>query len=501
MSDLPATWALTKLSEVAEVHDDLREPVNAKERARRAGPYPYYGATGQVGWIDAYRQDGEYVLLGEDGAPFLDPAKPKAYLVSGKAWVNNHAHVLSGLDGICHNRFLLHALNHADYRGYANGTTRLKLTQGAMLELPVRLAPISEQKRVVDKLEELLSDLDAGVAALGRAGANLKRYHAAVLKAAVDGRLTEKWRAAHPEIEPAERLLERILAERRKKWEESQFAKYAEKGQAPPKGWKDEYPEPLKPDVSALPPLPQRWCWSSTDELFGYVTSGSRGWAKYCGSEGDIFLGMGNLDHDTVTLDLLDFRKVMPPDGAEGQRTRVETNDILISITADVGMIGLAPQGLGTAYINQHLALARSVLPEIARYVAWNLVSRDGQRRLKGLQRGATKVGLGLDDVRSVAIPLAPLQEQAQLVSHLDAAASIVAHTNHELGRLKVKSARLRQSALSYAFEGRLVPQDPRDEPASELLARSKAEREEERVKRLIGKAKDLIKTRKKIRT
>ncbi len=90
----------------------------------------------------------------------------------------------------------------------------------------------------MEKLEELFSDLDAGIAALERARANLKRYRAAVLKAAVEGRLTEKWRAAHPDADPAGKLLERILAERRKKWEEAQLRKFAENGQTPPNAWK-----------------------------------------------------------------------------------------------------------------------------------------------------------------------------------------------------------------------------------------------------------------------
>src|SRR5260370_3807278 len=91
---LPKGWIRTHLESVALIRDDLRRPVNADERALRAGPYPYYGATGQVDWIDDYLADGEHVLLGEDGAPFLDPVKPKAYLVSGKVWLNNHTHVL-----------------------------------------------------------------------------------------------------------------------------------------------------------------------------------------------------------------------------------------------------------------------------------------------------------------------------------------------------------------------------------------------------------------------
>ena len=110
--------------------------------------------------------------------------------------------------------------------------------------------PLNEQRRIVAKIDELFSDLDAGVAALERARANLKRYRAAVLKAAVEGKLTEQWRAEHPATEPASKLLERILAERRKKWEVDQLAKYAAAGKTPPKDWREKYVEPAGPDAS-----------------------------------------------------------------------------------------------------------------------------------------------------------------------------------------------------------------------------------------------------------
>jgi type I restriction enzyme S subunit len=138
-----------------------------------------------------------------------------------------------------------------------------KIDQGTVESLPVPLAPSAEQRRIAARLEELLSDLDAGVAALERANANLKRYRASVLKAAVEGTLTEEWRAAHPDTEPASKLLDRILAERRRKWEADQLAKFAAADRTPPKNWQSKYAEPAPPDTSALPSLPTCWCWAS----------------------------------------------------------------------------------------------------------------------------------------------------------------------------------------------------------------------------------------------
>jgi len=212
---------ISTLEDVAEIHDNLREPVNSAERAKRPGSYPYYGATGQVGWIDDYRQDGEYVLLGEDGAPFFEPTKEKAYLVSGKCWVNNHAHVLKGQEGLCSNRYLFYALNQTNYRGYANGTTRLKLTQSAMRQLPINLAPFPEQHRIVAKIEELFSGLDSGLENLKTARAQLKVYRQALLKHAFEGKLTVQWRAENRDkLGTAEALLKRIQQERAERYQQ-----------------------------------------------------------------------------------------------------------------------------------------------------------------------------------------------------------------------------------------------------------------------------------------
>ena len=212
-------------------------PINAKERETRITDkpetelYPYYGATGQVGWIDDFLFDDELILLGEDGAPFLDFSKDKAYLIKGKSWVNNHAHVLKAQTQITSNQLLCHYLNTFDYHDYVTGTTRLKLNQSLMRKIPVSLPPLPEQHRIVAKIEELFTKLDASIDALHKVGAQLKRYRQSVLKAAFEGKLTEAWRAEHQdEIDPASVLLERVLKERRERWEVEQLEQMKTKG-------------------------------------------------------------------------------------------------------------------------------------------------------------------------------------------------------------------------------------------------------------------------------
>jgi len=185
-----AKWEIKRLDEVADILDSKRVPVNSKERESRRGSVPYYGATGQVGWIDDHIFDEEIILLGEDGAPFLDTSKQKAYLVRGKSWVNNHAHVLRAKPGVPA-LYLKYWLDRLDYRPFVNGTTRLKLTQAEMRRIPVLMAPEHERFEIVAEIERQFSRLDEAVANLQRVKANLKRYKAAILKSAVEGLLVE----------------------------------------------------------------------------------------------------------------------------------------------------------------------------------------------------------------------------------------------------------------------------------------------------------------------
>ena len=170
--------SLVPVTEMADIYDSLRKPVSQVERNKREGPYPYYGATGQAGWIDAYRQDGKYVLLGEDGAPFLEPDKPKAYIAEGKCWVNNHAHVLKGKDGICDDDYLCLALNWADYTDAVTGSTRLKLPQNTMNRLLIPKMPIEKQRQIAARLKAQLAEVDKA-----RQAAEVQLRDVAALKA------------------------------------------------------------------------------------------------------------------------------------------------------------------------------------------------------------------------------------------------------------------------------------------------------------------------------
>lgn len=203
---------------------------------------------------------------------------------------------------------------------------------------------------------------------------------------------------------------------------------------------------------------PCNWLPVKGSDVFSFVTSGSRGWAQHYASSGAAFIRVGNLDHDTISLDLSEVQRVQPPAGAEGERTRLRPDDVLVSITAEVGMVGLVPNSLGEAYINQHIALARPLPGLEPRFLAWYLASEaDGKRSLLASSRGGTKSGLGLDDIRQVKLPLAPVAEQQRIADKLDAVVTRVDACRDRLARVAPLLKRFRQSVLDLAFSGRLT--------------------------------------------
>lgn len=476
--ELPKGWARALLEDVVEIHDDLRKPVNSEEREKRQGPYPYYGATGQVGWIDDFLMDGEFILLGEDGAPFFDSNKPKAYRVDGKCWVNNHAHVLRGIVDVFDNRYLLHSLNHTDYRGFANGTTRLKLTQGAMRRIPLLLPPLGEQRRIVAKVEELFSDLDAGVAALERVRANLKRYRASVLRAAVEGRLTADWRAAHPDAEPASALLARVLADRRAKWEADQRAKFAAANKPPPKNWQDKYAEPAAPDTASLPGLPKGWVWANVEQLGTVQLGRQRSPQNRSNRYPTKYIRAANITESGLALDdLLD----MEFEPHELEAYRLSDGDLVLSeASGSPDQVGKPAMWAGAVpdCCFQNTVIRHRPVAGLNSYL---LTAYQHSYTNKVFARVAAGVGinhLSAAKFSRIPIPVPPLAEQERIVSEVEERLSVASAAERVVEANLARAGRLRQSILKRAFAGALVPQDPTDEPASALLARLRASRE-----------------------
>jgi len=480
MNAVPKGWIKTTLESCVDIRNFEREPINSSEREDRInGKNPdelfgYYGATGKVGLIDDYRSEGERVLLGEDAAPFLDQHKDKAYLVRGKFWVNNHAHVLYGASGMVNNAFVCHQLNTTDYRPFVTGSTRLKLTSAAMKQIPLLLAPAAEQTRIVEKLEELLSDLDAGVAELKAAQRKLGQYRQSLLKAAVEGALTAQWRAQHTPTETGAQLLERILTERRARWEARQLAKFEAQGKAPPKDWRKKYPEPVRPDTEDLPEIPAGWVWSSIGQCFQVAVGAtpSRKDPSYWG--GPIpWVSSGEVRFSRITA----TKETITEQGLSNSSTQINPIGSVM-----LGMIGEGKTRGQVAILdvpaanNQNCAAIwaseTDIPPEYVYYWLWS--QYEETRRGSS---GNNQPALNKSIVERISLPIAPLEELKQIVRQVDCELNAAAEQERAIEYALKQSAAQRKNILKAAFSGQLVPQDPDDEPAAVLLERIRAER------------------------
>ena len=355
------------------------------------------------------------------------------------------------------------------------------------------LPPISEQDRIVVKIEELFTQLDAGVAALEKAKAQLRHYRQAVLKAAVEGELTREWREAHQgELEPASVLLERILEERRARWEAEQLAKMEAKGKSPKNDrWKRKYKEPALPDTEGLPELPEGWCYTSLAPLLSMHRSGMK-----TGPFGSL---LKKHEHRAEGVPVLGIENVEPMRFVHGNKIHVteekaaqlsaydvQANDILISRSGTVGQVCVVPEGLGEARMSTNLmrvVLARDgMLPHF-----FSLLFNGSPfvlAQVSELCSGSTRDFLNQKILSSVVFSGPPLAEQQRIVSEVERRLSVADEMEKAVEQSLKRAERLRQSILKRAFEGKLVPQDPSDEPASVLLERiraKKARREGER--------------------
>lgn len=186
------------------------------------------------------------------------------------------------------------------------------------------------------------------------------------------------------------------------------------------------------------------------------VTSGSRGWAKYYSNSGALFVRIGNLTHSGIDIDFRDIQHITPPNNAEGVRTRLQPNDVLVSITADLGSIGFVSEKVEEAYINQHIALVRFQNPVQGRFMAWYLRSEYGQKDLLKNKRGGGKLGLGLDDIRDTPVPIVDNVTATEIVDKVEEQLSVCDSIEKTVDTALAQADAMRQSILKQAFEGTL---------------------------------------------
>ena len=376
--------------------------------------------------------------------------------------------------------YLLSARAHI--QSMASGTTFLELPTRKARKVPIPIAPKQEQIRIAVALDKVFSDLDTCIATLQRCQEKLARYRASVLKAAVEGDLTADWRKKHPDVEPASKLLQRILAERRQRWEQEQQRAYAEKGKAPPKNWKAKYKEPVDVDQIDLPPLPAGWTWATLDQLaapeqhaitdgpFGsnlktshYTSTGPRVIRLQNIGDGEFVDAEAHISHDH-------FQTLKKHEARAG-------DIILASLGTSLPRSCVLPDHVGPAIVKADCVRFRPNATMSTACINHFLNANPTRQRAKRLIHGVGRPRLGLRSLRTVAIPVAPREEQCAIAEAIRNQLAGIQDVESTLASDLLRATRLRQSILHRAFTGNLLPQDSSDEPAAKLLERITRER------------------------
>jgi len=302
----------------------------------------------------------------------------------------------------------------------ATGTTFKAITGDVLRDQEIPLPPLPEQERIVAKIEALFSQLDAGVAALRRIQAALKRYKASVLKAACEGRLV----AQDPADEPAEALLRRL-------------------GKAP-----------LVDDD--LPALPEGWCWVRVGDV-GKVKGGKRLPAGHDYSdEMTAFPYIRVVDFQELSVRSNELKYLKPETQAAIRQYTISKDDVYISIAGSIGKVGLIPEHLDKANLTENAAKITELQAIGNKFLAYILASPISQEQISESTISTTQPKLALFRIEKIQIPIPPLPEQQRIVAEIERCLSVIAEVEAVVAALLARSARLRQAILKQAFSGQL---------------------------------------------
>ena len=359
--------------------------------------------------------------------------------------------------------FLNSSVLRREIDAQSSGTTRKRITGKKLKSLPVRVPPTNEQRRIVDKIESLFAQLDHGEASLRDVQKLLARYRQSVLKAAVTGQLTADWRAENADrLESGRDLLERILKARRENWQ-----------------GRGKYKEPAAPDTRDMPELPEGWVWTSVDQILRAGLSNGR--SVRDAQEGFPVLRLTALKDGVIDLS---ERKIGAWDAEKAEPYLVRKGDILVGrgngskkLVGRGGLVDVEPDQV--AYPDTMIripVLLGTINPEWFLQL-WNSPFMRSQVE-ESAKTTAGIYKINQTDIRGFKVPLPAVEEQNEIVERVYEAFDKIRSLERWCATELTRSTALRQSILKDAFAGKLVPQDPADEPASELLARIRSERD-----------------------
>ena len=456
--NIPVSWGIANLGEILP----LKYGKGLVEKNRiQTGNFPVFGSAGVVGFHDQPLIQGPVLVVGRKGTVGAVHFSP------GPCWPIDTTYFVESTPST-DLPFFSYLLKATDLAGMDRSTAIPGLNRNDYNEIEIPLPPLPEQCRIVAAIETQFARLDASVAALRRALANLKRYRASVLKDACEGRLVsteaELARSEGREYEPADALLERILAERRARWESQEKRR-------------GKYREPSAPDASTLPQLPEGWAWSSLGECFDVYVGATPRRTREDYWNGEIaWVSSGEVSFNRIA----ETRETITAEGLKNSST-----DLHPPGTVLLGMIGegktrgqVSILDIQACNSQNSAAIRVSEAGTSAEYVFYYLWGQ--YRETRQIGSGNNQPALNKTRVQEILLPLPPLAEQRRIVAEVERRLSVAQQAEATVEASLARSERLRQSILKQAFSGRLAPQDPDDEPASALLERIRAEREAE---------------------
>ncbi len=458
---LPPSWSEAKLGDILPLA--YGKGLVKKDRVE-IGPFPVFGSAGIVGSHTQALIPGPALIVGRKGTVGATHYSP------GPCWPIDTTYFIKATPS-CHLPFFGYLLRTTDLASLDKSTAIPGLNRDDYSEVVVPLPPLPEQHRIVAEIEKQLTRLDVSVAALKRAKANLRRYRASVLKAACEGTLApteaELARAEGRDYEPASILLERILAERRARWE-SQEKK------------RGKYKEPVSPDTSELPELPEGWVWASLDQAVTSLEGGNAATATNDSSSRRV-LRSSAVRHGSIDMEDYRYLSSEAPQGPDPYLTAGDLLFTRLSGTLDyVGNCAVVGELFGERIEFPDRIFrgrcARIISPHFVQFCFAEKTLRQPLESKAKSTAGHQRISLS--DLREYRFPLPPLSEQHRIVAEVERRLSVIQQSEAAVEASLARVERMRQSILKQAFFGKLVPQDPNDEPASVLLERIKAERE-----------------------
>ncbi|QYM97479.1 restriction endonuclease subunit S [Dickeya ananatis] len=499
MSTLPKAWIEIELSEIANIIRGVTYKKEHSTNIAQDGFLPVIRATNITGsalhldelvYVPAENISNEQILQPGD---IVIASSSGSKEIVGKAGAFSDGNFVGSFGAFC-TGIRPSIFLSADYFGYyfqtpsyrksvselsaGSNINNLKTRDLASQRFP--LPPFAEQNRIVTKLEELLTDLDAGVAELMTAQKKLTQYRQSLLKAAVEGALTAQWRENNPATESGAQLLERILLERRARWEAKQLAKFAEQGKTPPKGWQKKYPEPVQPDTTDLPQLPEGWVWASV-QLLGDVQLGrQRSPEKMKGISPTPYIRAANITEAGIDLD-----DVLEMDFSEQERNvfQLQAGDVLLTEASGsaehVGRPAIWPN-IDGLYCFQNTVLRFKPQCVSSEFAFYSFLAMQKLGVFSKLSGGVGINHLSAGKFSKLPLALPASSEQAVIVKTLKSQLAGVEEQHLAIALALNQSVAQRQNILRAAFSGQLVPQDLNDEPASVLLERIRAQRMEQ---------------------